>query len=65
MERRFVCHPSMLHSSTFPSEDLLGKDMMKSVYTVMWNRRSNIPQLHPLRLSKLLRCWYFFFLLFL
>lgn len=60
--KRYVCHPSMLHSSTLPSEDLLGEEMMKSVYTIMWNRRSNIPQLHPLRPSiRLPRCWHFFF----
>lgn len=63
--KRYVCHPSMLHSSTLPSEDLLGEEMMKSVYTIMCNRRSNIPQLHPRRLSiKLPRCWHFFFFYF-
>lgn len=60
-----VCHPSMRHSATLPSEDLLGEGMMKSVYTIMRNRRSSLPQLHPLRLSiKLPRCRHFFFFYF-
>lgn len=50
-EKRCVSHPSMLHSSTLPLEDLSGEEMMKPVYTVMCKRRSNIRELHPVRLS--------------
>lgn len=61
----YVCHPSMHHSSTLPSEDLLWEGMMKLVYMIMRNRRSNLPQFHPLTLSiKLPRCWHFFFFYF-
>lgn len=63
--KRCVSHPSMLHSSTLPLEDLSGEEMMKPVYTVMCKRRSSIRELHPVRLSiKQPKHQHFFFYFF-